>query len=486
MGDHVTLPRLSAQTLGQVQNATLPGYDRAGVTPGILHLGLGNFHRAHQAVYVDDTLAADPGWGIIGVSLRRPDMPRALAPQDGLYTLVEQAGSIRRGRIIGSVLQAVAGAQDPAAVLRWIADPAIRIITLTVTEKGYLRDPATGDLMKDDPNVRADLARPDTPRTVPGLLAAGLAARRVAGVAPPTVLSCDNLPMNGAALARVVGQFAAMRDPALARWITGAVEFPATMVDRIVPATTDQDRAGTAALTGLDDAWPVMAEPFAQWVIEDRFTAGRPDLVRAGAEMVADVAPYEEMKLRLLNGAHSAIAYFGQLLGYATVAEAFGAPRLRAFVQAMWADEIAPHVPLSAAAAEHYTRALAARFDNPTLRHQTAQIAMDGSQKVPQRLLATIRDCRGAGRAHPRLTAAVAAWMAYASGGAGRFAVVDPMAGRFADLAVQAVTPRDYARAMLAVGDVFGTLGQEAGFAKEIADAYERLAAEGPEVLIRA
>lgn len=299
--------RLSSRTLGGAA-ASLPAYDRGSAARGIVHLGVGAFHRAHQAVYVDRCLGAgDSRWGIVGVSLRSTDTRDALAPQDGLYTLSVCDAAGERLSVIGSLLELAVASEDPAALVARMADPAVRIVTLTVTEKAYLRN-AAGDLDRHHPDIVHDLANPDRPRTAHGFLAAALAARHAAGVQPFTVLCCDNLPSNGETVRRLVLQYAQARGDGLDRWIEDAVAFPSTMVDRIVPATTDADRARISAALGLEDAWPVTTEPFMQWVVEDRFTMGRPDWEPFGVTMVRDVRPYEEMKLRLLNGAHSGMA----------------------------------------------------------------------------------------------------------------------------------------------------------------------------------
>ncbi|WP_306120366.1 MULTISPECIES: mannitol dehydrogenase family protein [unclassified Roseitalea] len=472
-------PRLSNATVDRASaDVRRPAHDRARVTPGIVHLGIGNFHRAHQAVYVDDILAADPGWGIVGASLRRPDMAEALTPQDGLYTLGVREGDDTCARIIGSVLEVIHAGADPAALIERLADPRIRIVSLTVTEKGYCHDPATANLDADNRAVRADLENPDAPHSAPGLLVAAIRMRRARGIAPFTVLSCDNLPENGHVTKRVLAQFAALSDAALSDWIAGNVAFPSTMVDRIVPATTDADRAAMAALTGLDDAWPVVTEPFSQWVIEDGFGGPRPDFGAVGAQIVADVAPFEAMKLRMLNGAHSAIAYLGQLAGHQTVAEAVGDAAIADFVQAMWAEEIVPTLDVPDTDLGAYARALADRFANAALRHRTAQIAMDGSQKVPQRLLATIADRRKAGASHERLTRAVAAWIAYVAERGG--AVDDPMSGRFVEIArTHAPGGPDFAEAMVSIRAVFGELAEATDFRADVVRAVQSLSVSG-------
>lgn len=403
--------RLSDATLARAR-AERPGYDRAAVRPGIVHLGVGAFHRAHQAVYVDDCLAAGArDWGIVGASLRSTDTRDALAPQDGLYTLAVRDGSGERLRVIGSLLALMVAPEDPAALVARMADPGTRIVTLTVTEKAYLRNSA-GDLDLAHPDVVHDLANAHLPRTVHGLVAAALQARRAAGTAPFTVLCCDNLPSNGATVRRLALQFAQARKDGLANWIEDTVAFPSTMVDRIVPATTDAERERISAALGLDDAWPVATEPFMQWVVEDRFTLGRPDWEPFGVTMVADVRPYEEMKLRLLNGAHSGMAYIGMLAGKVHVSDAFADPQIRGFVDRLWAEAIATLPTDAGLDTDAYTAELSQRFANPALMHRLGQIGTDGSQKLPQRVFNTARTRLQRGLPVPHLMLVVAAWIA--------------------------------------------------------------------------
>ena len=404
--------RLSDKTLRDAKGCALPRYDRQLVTTGIVHLGVGAFHRAHQAVYVDDCLAAgETEWGIVGASLRSTDTRDALAPQDGLYTLAVQDSSGETLRVIGSERELLVAPENPAALVARMADPATRIVTLTVTEKAYLRNSA-GDLDLSHADIAWDLANPDGPRTVHGFLTEALAKRRQAGVPPFTVLCCDNLPANGETLRRLVLQFAETRDPALARHLEQDVAFPSAMVDRIVPATTDADHERISAAIGLEDAWPVKTEPFMQWVVEDRFPLGRPSWEKFGVTMVEDVRPYEEMKLRLLNGSHSGMAYLGLLRGRQSISEAFADPDIRGFVDRLWAEAI-PTLPQDAGLdPQAYTKALANRFSNTALVHRTAQIAMDGSQKLPQRVVATARTQLEHGRSAQHLMLVAAAWIA--------------------------------------------------------------------------
>jgi fructuronate reductase len=336
----------------------------------------------------------------------------------------------------------------------------VRIVSLTVTEKGYCHDPATGALDEAHPDILRDLADPHAPVTAPGLVVEALARRRAAGVAPFTVLTCDNLPANGEVVKRILDRFAALRDPGLGAWVAGEVACPSTMVDRITPATTAEDRAEIAGALGFTDCWPVVTEPFSQWVIEDRFPAGRPDFAAAGAELVADVAPYEAMKLRLLNGAHSSLAYLGYLAGHRFVAEAMGEPDFKRFV-ALQMEQVTPTLTLPPAAdPAAYKAALVARFENPALRHRTWQIAMDGSQKLPQRLLGTIGDCLRRDLPFGCLALGIAGWMRYVTGvdEEGReIDVRDPLAERLRALADQAgPRPERLARALLGVEAIFG------------------------------
>ena len=417
----MTRSHLSNATLQRLPaGAKVPAYDRGAVAPGIVHLGVGAFHRAHQAAYVDDSLAAgETDWGIVGVSLRSPDTRDALAPQDGLYTLAIRSSGGEQLRVIGSIGSMLVAPEDPDAVLAALTDPRTRIVTLTITEKAYLRA-AGGGLDTAHPDIIHDLANPQAPRTAHGFLAEALARRLAAGTAPFTVLCCDNLPANGATLHRLLMEFAALRDArlaqtgnaSLARHIAEAVAFPSSMVDRIVPATTDADRARIAAELGVEDAWPVMTEPFCQWVVEDNFPAGRPAWEKFGVTMVDDVRPFEDMKLRLLNGAHSAIAYLGLLSGHATVDRAFADPAIRAFVDGLWGEAISTLPEDAGLDTSAYTAELSERFSNTALAHRTAQIANDGSQKLPQRIIASAIECLEAGTEFMHLTLVVAAWIA--------------------------------------------------------------------------
>ncbi|RFB80282.1 mannitol dehydrogenase family protein [Methylovirgula sp. 4M-Z18] len=440
----------------------VPTYDRAALSTGIVHLGIGAFHRAHQAAYTEAALqAGDLRWGILGVSLRSPDTRDALHPQDGLYTLSIRDAKGDRPQVIGAVRDVVVAPEDPCGVVAAMANPSVKIVSLTVTEKGYCHDPATGTLREDHPDIVHDLNQHLEPKSAPGFIVSALAKRRSAGIPPFTVLCCDNLPANGKTVRRVVTRFAELLDADLAAFIAEHVAFPCTMVDRIVPATTDDDRTRITDQLGLRDAWPVMTEPFTQWVIEDHFPQGRPDWGLLGAEFTRDVAPYELMKLRLLNGSHSCIAYLGYLAGYETVADTMSDRHFARFIRGLMDAEVSPVLAAPPGAdVEAYKSALIQRFHNPALKHRTWQIAMDGSQKIPQRWLGTIRECLAKDIAFPRLALGIAAWMRYVSGTDEidqPIDVRDPLADKLRERAATAENdPEKLAYALLQMDMIFG------------------------------
>ena len=478
--------RLSKTSLAALpDDVARPAYDIAAARVGIVHLGVGAFHRAHQAVYVDDRLAAgEMDWAICGASLRAADTAEALGPQDGLYTLATRDASGETLRIVGALRRLLVASADPEALIAAMSDACVRIVTLTVTEKGYCYDPASGHLSEDHPDIRHDLASPGRPKSAPGFLVEALARRRAAGIAPFAVLSCDNLPSNGATARKVVARLAALRDADLGRWVEGEVAFPSSMIDRIVPATTDEDRVRIAERLGLSDAWPVVTEPFTQWVVEDHFPMGRPRFEECGVTLVADVAPYELAKLRLLNGSHSTLAYLGYLSGYETVAEAMADPNLAALIGALMAKDSAPTLDAHATGdLAPYMRELLARFRNPALRHRTWQIAMDGSQKLPQRLLGTIRARLAQGEPIDRLALGVAAWMRYVTGvdEHGRaIDVRDPLAARLKAIAArEGLDAARLAPALAGVSEIFGDLGADSRFLVPVTAALATLIALG-------
>ena len=477
---NVTKPRLSQNSLATLAaGIKAPAYDRGAVKPGIVHLGIGAFHRAHMAVYVDDLLENDPSWGIVGASLRRPDTKEALEPQDGLYTIAVRDAAGTHPRVIGSILSVMDANSQREDLLALMADPAIRIVSLTVTEKGYCHDPANGELDEKHPDIVHDLAHPGAPKSAPGMLVEALARRRAAGIAPFTVMSCDNLPNNGQTAKRIVTRLAALRSPELGQWVEN-VAFPSTMVDRIVPSTTDADRAEIAKLIGAEDAWPIMTEPFTQWVIEDHFPSGRPAFEKAGAQIVSDVEPFEHMKLRMLNGSHSTMAYTGYLGGYDSIAEVMGDDAYVKLIHGLMTEEVMPTLDMPGVDLGAYRDQLLERFRNPALKHRTWQIAMDGSQKLPQRLLGTVRDRLKAGEGIERLALGVAAWMRYVTGVAedgSEIDVRDPHALKMHAIAADAGDePEKLFEGLAALTEVFGTdLAENAVFRAAVVSHLENL-----------
>ena len=454
--------RLGRSTVDRLPSAARPvlGSD---VGAGIVHLGLGAFHRAHQAVFTEDAIVAAGGdWGIVGVAPRSVDVLSAMQAQDRLYSVLTVGSGTVEPRAVGVHVDLMHAAADPLAVVARLADPAIRVVTLTVTEKAYRLDPATGRPRIDD-EIRADVVTGRPPQTVPGLLARGLLARAATG-APLAVVSCDNLPSNGRRTrALIEAALAVVPGPAGERarwWLDGSVSFPGTMVDRIVPATTDVTRALACRALGVSDLVPVAAEPFLQWVIEDEFPGGRPAWERAGAVLTTDAEPWERLKLRMLNGVHSALAYLGALAGVGPIDEVLRVPGIDAFLDRLIATDIAPTLaPPPGETVEGYGRTVRERFANPALGYRTLQVAMDGSQKLPQRLLGTILDRRAAGARPVWACLVLAAWMRFVRGYADDGSALpldDPLADRLR-AAVSTVDdkPSDLAAALFAVDAVF-------------------------------
>ncbi|MGI9399884.1 MAG: mannitol dehydrogenase family protein [Rhizobiaceae bacterium] len=387
--------------------------------PGIAHLGLGAFFRAHGVSYIRQARLHSGGdWGIIGVSLKRPIQRDLLAPQDFIYTAIERHPEKPEFRHLDDVTNILVAPEDPTAVLETMSDPAIKIVSLTVTERGYCLDPATGRLDMNHPEIRHDVENGLKPQSAIGFLVYALALRRDRGLGPFTILSCDNISQNGHTVRRAVQDFAEKIDADLARWIAQQARFPCTMVDRIVPATTQADIEECADATGFLDLSPVSHEPFSQWVIEDDFVDGeRPDFASAGVQLVEDTTPFETMKLRCLNGSHSSLAYLGYLAGHKTIAETVSDELFDRFIQRLWKSEIIPTLaPITGVDYEEYCEKLRERYLNPAIRHATWQIAMDGTQKLPQRLLHSLQDNINSGRPSPLICAAIAGWMRYVSG----------------------------------------------------------------------
>lgn len=465
----------------------------AAPKPGIVHFGPGAFFRAFNAIYTQEAMAAAPDnadWGVIAVSLRSAGPRDQMQPQGGVFTSVTLGPEGASHQVIGSIVDVLVAPEAPGAVLDALCDPAIRIVSLTITEKGYCHEPSTGRLKRDHPEVEHDLAHPGAPKTALGFIVEALSRRRAAGLRPFTVLTCDNLPSNGHLAKGVVLDLARARDAELAAWIEVEARFPSTMVDRITPATTEADIAALAEAEGYYDPACVQHEPFRQWVIEDDFVDGaRPQWEAGGAQFVRDVANHETMKLRCLNGTHSSLAYLGYLGGKETIAETVADPSYAAFCQRLWREEILPSVaqPEGEDLAA-YSAALLERYRNPSIRHRTWQIAMDGSQKLPQRILGTIGDALSAGRQTPGLCLAVAAWMRYVgavdeSGAA--IDVRDPLAERLKAASDSAASPAEKVAALLGVAEVFTPeLAAHQPFREAVTAAYEGLCAKGARAMV--
>lgn len=482
-----TAKRLGDPLLASLPSAVArPDYRRGDTRIGIVHFGPGAFHRAHQAVYIDALLADQPDWAICAVSLHSSQVRDALRPQDGLYTLA-LLGEQTRLRVIGSIRELLCARDERAAVLARLADPAVRLVTLTITEKGYCL--AGDDLDFAHPEIAHDLAAPDAPDGAIGYLVAGLRQRRRLGLAPYTVLSCDNLADNGGRLRRAVVQYAERIDDDLARWIEAEVAFPRSMVDSITPASDDALRERVALQLGCIDAWPVQREAYAQWVIEDRFCNGRPSFENVGVTISDDIAGYDRAKLRLLNGPHSTLAYLGSLLEIETVAEAMRELALAGFVERLMREDIAPILDAPRGFDPGaYIDAILERFRNPHIRHRLSQIAWDGSQKLPVRLFGTIADALAAGRPIDRLCLPVAAWMQFVRRQARNgVALVDPLDQALSDIgcATTGDAQTDVA-AFLALDAVFAPLSGDAHFVEALYEAYAALGDASPSSVVRA
>lgn len=435
-------PRLGIDMLNRLPaNVRLPAYDRAALRAGMAHIGVGAFHRSHQAEYTDDLLEKEfDRWGVVGINIREPRLADTLGPQDGLYTRLIRDSGRMEARIIGSIFEVIDSQDSPAPALDVLASSDIDVVTLTVTEKGYCHRPVDGTLDIGLPDVAHDLANPETPRTLPGLILRALEMRMSTHGRPLTVMSCDNIPHNGALLATVVGGLAQRRGDKVADWIGANAAFPSTMVDRIAPATSDADLKTVEDEFGYRDLAAAVGEPFRQWVIEEKFAGRFPRWDRVGATFVDDVTPYEHIKMRVLNAAQSTLAYLGVLSGKEHTFDAIGEPVLEAFVRRMLVEESASTLPLLAAMPSGpYVEQSLARLHNTAIRHRCHQIATDGSQKIVQRLLNPIRERLARGQNSPLLALPVAAWMAYLLRASDRFGrawtVDDPYAQRLAAIA---------------------------------------------------
>jgi mannitol 2-dehydrogenase len=485
--DATAIPLTAARLTELAARVPVPTYDRARVRPGIVHLGVGHFHRAHEAMYLDRLLAAGGpsanAWGIHGMGILPVGaaMRDALLAQDGLYTLVlKQADGTWEPRVIGSIVRHLLAPDDPEAAVERLADPETRIVSLTITEGGYNFNQTTGEFDATNPDVVHDLRPGAAPRSVFGLVVEALARRRARGLGPVTLLSCDNIQHNGDVSRKMFGAFARLRDDALADWIDREVAFPNSMVDRITPATTDDDRAEVRRRFGVDDRWPVVCEPFTQWVLEDRFATGRPAYESVEVQLVEDVAPYEMMKLRLLNASHQALAYFGHLCGYRLVHDVAQDPLFARFLLAYMEREATPSLrPVPGIDLVAYRHQLVERFANPGVRDTVARLAAFTSDRIPKFNLPAVRDDLAAGRDVTLSAAIVASWARYAEGvdEAGEpIEVVDQMGS---ELIARARRWREEPLAFLGVHELFGELVDDERFTRPYLATLESLHAVG-------
>ncbi len=471
--------------------ATLPTYDRSKLVPRIVHLGFGAFHRAHQSVYAD-ILAAEHGsdWGYCEVNLIGGEQQIAdLKAQDNLYTVAEMSADAWTARVVGVATRALHAQVDGLeTVLAAMCEPQVAIVSLTITEKGYGHSPATGQLNLDTPFIAADLQNPHQPKSAAGVIVEALARRKAAGLAPFTVMSCDNMPENGHVTRNVISAFARAVNAELADWIDANVTFPSTMVDRIVPAVTADTLDKIEQITGVRDPAGVACEPFRQWVIEDNFVAGRPEWEKAGAELVADVVPFEEMKLRMLNGSHSFLAYLGYLAGYQHINECMEDDNYRRAAHTIMLAEQAPTLKVKGVDLAHYADLLIARYSNTALRHRTWQIAMDGSQKLPQRMLDSVRWHLVHHHEFRLLALGIAGWMRYVGGvdeQGQAIEVSDPLLAVIQQAVNSSAEGEARVKALLGIEAIFGAeLPLDATFVQQVLAAYQALLANGAKATV--
>ena len=470
----------------------VPGYDRSRVTPGIVHFGVGGFHRAHQAMYLDTLMCEGEAldWGITGVGVLPGDrrMHEVLHAQDCLYTLVvKDPDGTMHPRVIGSIVDYLFAPDDPDAVLRAMTDPATRIVSLTVTEGGYHVNQATGEFDDTDPAIQSDLEEGAVPGTAFGFIVEALRRRRSEGTEPFTVMSCDNIAGNGEVAHKMIGAFARLKDADLASWIEKHVPFPNCMVDRITPVTTDDDREALAREFGVEDGWPVVCEPFTQWALEDHFAAGRPPYDAAGAQLVPDVTPYELMKLRLLNASHQAMCYLGYLAGYRYAHEVSSDPLFVGFLLGYMDDEATPTLePVPGVDLDSYKHQLIERFANPEIKDTLARLCAESSDRIPKWLLPVVRDQLAAGGPIRRAALVVAAWARYAEGVDEDGQPIDIVDNRKESVMARAQEQGSEPLAFLRDPDLFGDLADDDRFTKEYLAALDSLHEHGARATLEA
>jgi len=472
--------KLSAKTLDAISaTASVPGYRRDDLTAGIVHFGIGNFHRAHQAVYLDDLFAtgADHDWALVGAGVRTADeaMRQKLAEQDWLTTVVEQEADSSSARVTGAMIDYMRPG-DSVAVIERLADPAIRIVSLTITEGGYYIDPASQKFDPSHPDIAFDIANMDAPRTAFGLILAGLLRRRAAGVIPFTIMSCDNIPGNGHVTENAVIGMAKLIDLGLADWVSNNVAFPNGMVDRITPATSDREIEFLAKNFGIEDNWPVFCESFKQWVLEDNFPAGRPALENVGVQFVPDVAPYELMKIRILNGGHATIAYPAALLDIQFVHDAMADQTVGAFLAKVERDEIISVVPpVPDTNLDDYFALCERRFANPKIADTTRRLALDGSNRQPKFIIPSALDRVTKGQSVQGLALVSALWCRYCYGTTDAGVAIEPNDPNWDRLTAQAKLARTNPQVWLSMADIYGDLAQNPDFIKAFTHALNTL-----------
>lgn len=484
--------KLSAATLDSLDpQVVVPSYDRSAMTTGIVHLGVGGFHRAHQAMYVDNLMSGGTAgdWAFTGVGvLPRDDrIVEVLNAQDGLYTLVVKHPDGRlEPRVIGSIQRLLHAPSDPEAVLAVMSDAATRIVSLTITEGSYLIDQVTGEFDPHHPSIQPDLVEGAVPTTAFGFIVEALRRRREAGVAPFTVMTCDNLPGNGDVARRTITAFARLKDADLGGWIDGNVSFPNSMVDRITPVTTEEDIARLADEFGIDDAWPVVTEPFTQWVLEDEFPTGRPPLEDAGVQVVPDVMPYELMKLRLLNASHQALCYLGYLAGYRYAHEVAQDAEFARFLLGYMKHEGEPTLPpVPGVDLTAYEHELVERFANPEIRDTLARLCAESSDRIPKWLVPVIRADLDAGRPVDRSALVVASWARYAEGVDEKGQSIEIVDHRKDQVMAAAAKQADDRLAFIRDPSLFGDLAQREEFTAPYLAALESLHGAGAAATLR-
>ncbi|KRA98378.1 mannitol dehydrogenase [Devosia sp. Root685] len=482
--------KLSAATLPTIASAAVPKYTRADLTPGIVHFGVGNFHRAHQAVYLDALFNLGEGrdWALIGAGVRETDeaMRQKLMGQDWLTTVVEQEADSSSAHVTGAMVDYLKPG-DSAAVIAQLTDPAIRIVSLTITEGGYYIDPASQKFDPTHPDIAYDAAHFDAPKTAFGLILAGLVKRRDAGLKPFTVMSCDNIPGNGHVTENAVAGLAALIDPALAAWVKSSVAFPNGMVDRITPATSEREKNLLAENFGIDDAWPVFCENFKQWVLEDNFPAGRPALEKVGVQFVPDVAPYEHMKIRILNGGHATIAYPAGLMDIHFVHEAMEHPLVAAFLKKVETEEIIPVVPpVPDTDLNDYLALCEKRFANPKIGDTIRRLALDGSNRQPKFIIPTALDRVNGNSLLTGLALVSALWCRYCYGTTDSGAVIEPNDPNWDRLTAQAKKAKGNPSAWLELSDIYGDLAKAPSFITAFSKSLNSLWSIGTKATLEA